>query len=328
MHSLGVQDLGDTAQSLGPGIHFSKEVAFKDVIKSGSLRRMSKGVKMGMYAGLKALESSNLDEVDAIVTGTGMGCLLDSDQFLTQITSGSESFVTPTSFIQSTHNTVASQLALYTQNHGTNLTYVNGSNSFEMALLDALCMLKSGEESSVLVGGVDEISPMRMKDLERIGLVNTATGSSGTPYGEGAHFLVLSQEEHAENLAELVSVTLFSQATNFNFEIDSFLKREGMSLEEVSAVVIGINADAVDAVHYASFIQYTSKLPQMHYKHLSGQYDCSSGYGLQCALDALKSQEIPAVLSFNQLKSANLSSILLYNQYMGGYHSLVLIKTC
>ena len=49
---------------------------------------------------------------DAIITGTGLGCLEDTEKFLTAMVTNKEEFLTPTSFIQSTHNTVSAQIAL------------------------------------------------------------------------------------------------------------------------------------------------------------------------------------------------------------------------
>ena len=56
-----------------------------------------------------------------------------------------KNILTPTSFIQSTHNTVGGQIALELQCKGYNFTYVHGSNSFESALLDAKLQLELNE---------------------------------------------------------------------------------------------------------------------------------------------------------------------------------------
>lgn len=60
-----------------------------------------------------AMKDANVESVDAIITGTGLGCIEDSEKFLKSILDNKEEFLTPTSFIQSTHNTVGAQIALY-----------------------------------------------------------------------------------------------------------------------------------------------------------------------------------------------------------------------
>ena len=107
---------------------------YKDYISGGAARRMALGVKMGVVASNIAMQEAQLKNVDAIITGTGMGCLLDSEKFLSKLIDNNEQFLTPTSFIQSTHNTVGGQIALGIQCKGYNFTYVHSSVSFESSL--------------------------------------------------------------------------------------------------------------------------------------------------------------------------------------------------
>ena len=59
-----------------------------------------------------------------------------------------KNILTPTSFIQSTHNTVGGQIALGLECKGYNFTYVHASISFESALLDAQLQLAMDEASN------------------------------------------------------------------------------------------------------------------------------------------------------------------------------------
>ena len=69
-------------------------------------------VKMGVSAAMMSMKKAGLEKVDAIITGTGMGCYEDTDKFLRSMLDNKEQLLTPTAFIQSTHNTVAGQIAL------------------------------------------------------------------------------------------------------------------------------------------------------------------------------------------------------------------------
>ena len=104
---------------------------YKDYISPMTLRRMATGVKMGVTAGHKALQNAHTGEPDAILTGTGMGCIEDTEKFLNSIITNDEGFLAPTAFIQSTHNTVGAQIALGLKCKAYNNTYVHGAISFE-----------------------------------------------------------------------------------------------------------------------------------------------------------------------------------------------------
>ena len=83
---------------------YAQPPSYKELIPPAMIRRMAKGVKMGIYASTQALNEASVQNPEAIITGTGMGCVEDSEKFLKAILDNNEEFLTPTSFIQSTHN--------------------------------------------------------------------------------------------------------------------------------------------------------------------------------------------------------------------------------
>ena len=110
----------------------------------------------------------------AIITGTAFGCLEDTVTFLTRMMEQNEEMLPPTAFIQSTHNTVAAQIALMLKCHGYNNTFVHKGISFESALLDAMMLLKEQEADNILVGGTEEMVDASFKVLTRLGLISNA----------------------------------------------------------------------------------------------------------------------------------------------------------
>ena len=136
----------------------SHDPNYKKYIKPSAMRRMSKSVKMGVTAASMALNNAGIDMPDAIITGTGMGCKQDSEDFLEKILRDDEQFLTPTLFIQSTHNTVGGQVALGLGCKAYNVTYVQGAASFEVSVMDAQLMLLEEPEKNILVGGIDELA--------------------------------------------------------------------------------------------------------------------------------------------------------------------------
>src|SRR5690606_13396016 len=128
----------------------------KEFIPPTQRRRMSKTVKVSAVAAQKPMNEAGLQMPDAIIVGTGMGCEEDSEEILKNVTDNNEEFLTPTHFIQSTHNTVAGQIALANSCHAYNFTYVNPGSSLEMSLLDAKLQIEHDEANNILVGATDE----------------------------------------------------------------------------------------------------------------------------------------------------------------------------
>ena len=122
--------------------------AFIDV---KSLRRMSRIIKMGVAAAMECLQEAGVKAPDAIVTGTAYGCLEDTNSFLSKMVEFNEELLTPTSFIQSTHNTIGAQIGLMLQCNNYNNAFVHRGFSFESALLDGMLLLKEGEKGQFLI---------------------------------------------------------------------------------------------------------------------------------------------------------------------------------
>lgn len=57
---------------------------------------------MSSVASKYALQEAGIENPDAIIVGTGMGCSQDSEKFLKNVIDNNEEFLTPTFFIQST----------------------------------------------------------------------------------------------------------------------------------------------------------------------------------------------------------------------------------
>src|SRR4029079_11207934 len=87
------------------------EPDYKTIIDIKLIRRMSRIIKMGVAAGIECLNEAGISVPDAITTGTAYGCLEDTGVFLSKMVEQNEELLTPTSFIQSTHNTVGAQIA-------------------------------------------------------------------------------------------------------------------------------------------------------------------------------------------------------------------------
>lgn len=141
----------------------------RDYVKPLEARRMGKIMKSSLLSSLKALRKAGVEQPDAIITGTALGCLENSEQLLYQMTEEGEVMLKPTYFMQSTHNTIGSNIAIRLGCHGYNITYTQDEASLKWALRDAELLLRGGKCKTVLVGCHDETTPMYRELLHRMG---------------------------------------------------------------------------------------------------------------------------------------------------------------
>lgn len=310
--------------------------AYKEFISPVALRRMANGVKNGIVASVLALREAGTDSVDAIVTGSGLGCIDDSEKFLKAILDTNEEYLTPLSFIQSSNNTVGTQLALRLGCTAYNFTFVNAAVSFESALLDAALLIDEREAATVLVGGVDETTDFALSLYKAAGFIKTHeppypvlhSVSKGVVYGEGAAFFVLDEKKSPGACAAIVDVDIVNRldAGDIAGTIGAFIASNGLDVAEIDALVLGYNGDAEYDGYYATLSETLfAGTPQVYYKHLSGEYNTASAFGLWVGVNILKTQSIPGIISVNAVERREYRNILLYNHYKGRDQSMILI---
>ena len=312
-------------QNLTNDVTLAVQPVYKDLIAPNLIRRMAKGVKMGIYASQVALNEAGVEMPDAVITGTGLGCIEDSEKFLKAIIENDEQFLTPTSFIQSTHNTVGAQIALRLQCKGYNFTYVNRDSSFEMALLDGLLQIQQNEADAILVGGIDEVSDHTIKLLQIAGLIRSEKNKNAALYSEGANFFVISNAKQANTYAEVVDVEISNEVQNVEAWVTNFLTKNGVELAQIDAIVLGVNSDVKNEVYNQPFIDLFKNKTILHYKHLIGQFDTASAYGVGLAAKLISKQEISDNFIY-QGNNLEAKQVLVVNQNCGKDYSLVLLQ--
>ena len=133
---------------------------YKDFISPMEARRMGKLMKAAVLTSMRALRDAGIEEPDAIITATAYGMTENSERFLQDIVDNGEMLLKPTWFMQSTHNTIGSSIAIRLGCHGYNITYSQGADSWPWAIRDAERLIKSGKVKTVLVGCHDESTPL------------------------------------------------------------------------------------------------------------------------------------------------------------------------
>ena len=131
----------------------------REFVTAGEARRMGKLMRAATITSMRALREAGVERPDAIITATAYGMLETSERFLTDMVENGEEMLSPTLFMQSTHNTIGSALAIRLKCHGYNITYSQGADSFRWALREAKRLIETGKAKTVLVGQHDEATP-------------------------------------------------------------------------------------------------------------------------------------------------------------------------
>jgi 3-oxoacyl-[acyl-carrier-protein] synthase II len=278
---------------------------YKEYIDAGLLRRMSKILRMSVACAKECILQAGIEQPDSIVVGTGLGCLQDTEKFLNTFLSV-EGLLPPTSFIQSTHNTIAGQISLGIGNHGYNMTHTQNTLSFEHALIDAELLLNE-EDLHVLVGAADEHIPFldTVKDaLDFVAPVALTSGSS---------FFIASREKSEKALVRIVDVEAIGLVRNIGEEIESFLSGNDLAPSALDLVLfsgsdIGVCAEVL---HYLTTNGVQEETIE-DYLPFSGIYPTASAFALHYAIDRLHMNgSLNNVLICNCLNDSNLGLILV-----------------
>lgn len=314
------------------------EPPYKEYIHPKELRRMSKIIRNSIIAARISLEDSKLEMPDAILTGTGLGCAIDTEKFLIKMIENKESLLTPTNFIQSTHNTIGGSIAIGLGCHNYNMTYVHRGFSFETALHDAMMMLNADEIENALVGGFDEMTEKHDILLRSTGIYQPQGFSSfklknpdksGTLSGQGSSFFVLEKEKKSSSYAQLLDMKFFYKPDSVEETIQSFLKKNTLEADDIDLLIMGYNGIESESKIYDAVGEHIfPNTARAWFKHLCGEFYTASAFGSWMAAQILKKQQIPESIVYAGEAPKRIKNILFYNQFHETEHSLILFSQC
>ncbi len=300
------------------------EPDYTEWIDVRTIRRMSKIIRIGVATAKLALKQAGLEKPGAIITGTALGCLEDTEVFLTKMIDNKEEALNPTPFIQSTHNTIGSQVALLTQCLGYNQTYTQRAFSFELALEDALYMSVENPELNILAGSADELIPVSEYVFEKLGW----SPANGIVHGEGAAFFLLNGQKH-NAFAELSGVKMVYKPQTVSAiiqSLDELLAEAGLTRSAIDVVLTGRTGNDQHNALMDEVLNTTALTScNVAFKNWSGEYATATSFALWTAATLLKTQIMPGAKNTVQKPVRN---VLLYNQYANQHHTLILLKAC
>lgn len=276
------------------------EPEYTSYIAPMQLRRMSKPVRMGVFAAKKLMDK-NPESLAAINVASAYGLLKDSELFLAQLLERKEQMLHPTSFIQSTHNTVAGSIALALSCSEHNLTYVHSGHSFENALLDIKLLSFEKNNCQFLLGGTDECTPSFLKIFQQFAIYQSAAYPDAPLAGEGSVFFLLSNNKE-EAIASIQDFSFWvSENEDEIFEkINAFLQLHCITNEGKEVFVSG-NTKSVFVNKIYSKVQqtYFANDSEIAFKNYCGEYPTAVAFGVALAAQTINCSTIPKAVVLN-----------------------------
>lgn len=262
---------------------------YKEFIAPASLRRFSPVLRMALTS---AQVCQNETEIpfDSISVGTSLGCLKDTEKFLQTFITATGDTLSPTAFIQSTHNTIAGAISMALGNHSYNMTHTQNSLSFETALIDGLLCIQEGKKN-VLIGAADEA-------IEFLDLLKPEIIESDLQFTSGATFLAI-QPERPTSGKRILDCSVNFNNKNTEESITDFLAKNN------------VNTSDIELVLFAGEIPSSIGKKQINYEQYTGLYYSSSAFAVHLAND------------YNLPEG---KSILIVNHQVKGKLGLTLIK--
>jgi 3-oxoacyl-(acyl-carrier-protein) synthase len=317
----------------------SIDPSFKEYVSPIEARRMGRILKRALATSKEALKAAGCDTVDAIMTGTGFGCIENTEFFLDALSNEGEQLLKPTYFMQSTHNTISSLVAIQTKNYNYNATYAHKGISFESALHDAWLQFRLGKINSALVGCHDEMTETFHSIMKKGGVM----GQDDERCGEVAVSVVLSNDMSAlrpfdelraqrpQPLCRLTGLKMLHQPTMNDLmdAVTTMLQSADRSLADVDYILTGISGNhQSDKAYLAESKTLFGDKPLLKYKHLFGENFTASGLGFYVAAQCLKAGKVPSHLFVNANEATNKqpACILLFNRSDGKDHTLILLE--
>lgn len=315
----------------------ARDPDYKALIPPLQLRRMNKSMRMAIFTSQLALREANRTTIDAVITGSGLGCLRDSERFVESLLADEGQSLNPTPFIQSTHNMAAAAIALALKCNGYNMTYVNNANSFESALLDGMVYLSEHPDHTILLGAVDELGERTTEfwniaeylKQDRPAIPTPLAAAANTPgeiAAEGSTFFVASRQSGPSAAGKVIAVETSLETSPVSF-VNQFLQKNELNAGAIDAVLLGYNGDSrYDGIYRGISQALFTGVPCVGFKHILGEYDTVIAAAMALALQLLREQRIPAALQLSGPPPKELTRLLIYTQRRGMNHGLILIE--
>lgn len=300
----------------------------KGLFPPNRLRRLGRAQVLALTSAVLAAKDCThpvpFGDRSAVVVGSGLGEQDETADFLRCMFATNEAELRPARFVNSVHNSMASQIAIFFGARGENSTFTHGAISFELALESGLRSIRTGRSDSVVVCGVDVLTPYvvaagcafgcwRAGDTTADPMADAPPAGAGGLPGEGAVSLLLARPDvvpEAARRAHIATAAVKSldapishidtaEATGF---ITDTIGYAGIHAHDLSLAIFGANGDPkLDAAYRKlnEALSAASGTPISFgvYRHRSGDFRTASALGVSLAIDFVRTGLVPDALT-------------------------------
>jgi len=257
------------------------------------VRRMKRLSRLGLLLAINAhADVAQGGKPSAVFMGTGWGALSETVDFLQQLDDTGQRFPSPTDFVGSVHNGVASQIAIHFGATGANVTTSGGDYSFEQALLAADSLLENTGQSALLLAadeGHERLSPLLDPSIQ-----------PGSDLADGGGALYVSRD--SGNARCLVSIPFYQKAAAAGMaeRLIEALGGAARIAEEFAALFVGIPRATAEQGNrqLADFLaRIGSPIPVWPYRQFTGEFASAAAVAAVLAVSSLESGVLPLWLT-------------------------------
>jgi len=302
----------------------------KDFLSPLIYRKMGRSSRLSVVAGLEALKDSGLSIDDAnrdrigVIVGTGYGNSGLTDEYFVSFMEGGPTGANPILFADTVPNTAGSHISLHHRLRGPITTFCQNLISAELAVDYACGLLRTGQAEAMLVGGVDELSPIVLHAFSVTRALNPAPEpiiGKGMILGEGAGVLVLERREDALARKAPVYGEIAGVALNSGIARPGHFEAEGRSMRRVvreclesvggergTPDLISLSANfsrELDPLEFRVLQDLLGdalpQIPLTALKYFAGEYAGSGALRLALLLLSIRDQVIPPTINPQEL---------------------------
>jgi 3-oxoacyl-[acyl-carrier-protein] synthase II len=302
----------------------------KDFLSPLVYRKMGRSSRLSVVASLEALQDSKLPIDDThrdrigVIVGTGYGNSGLTDEYFVSFMEGGPSGANPLLFADTVPNTAGSHISLHHRLRGPITTFCQNLISAELAIDYACRLLMDGRAEAMLVGGVDELSPIVMHAFSVVRALNPSPEpiiGQGMVLGEGACVLVLERREEALARKAPVYGEIAGVAPNSGVTTPGHLEAEGRSMRRALRECLDLFGDEgripdlislsanfsreLDPLEFQVLQDLLGdslpRIPLTPLKYFAGEYAGSGALRLALVLLSIRDQVIPPSIKPEEL---------------------------
>ena len=309
-----VTGVGTTAESLDAfykGQSLAGMIADKtltDLLTLKKVRRMKRFSRLMLTLAILAGKNTPPGISPAsIIGGTGWGSLSETWDFLSRLFAGHEKSSSPIDFVGSVHNAALGHVAMELGAKGANITTTGGDASFEQALWTAGILGKKDHAPMMVMGGDEHHPDLSFKFDMSVVPEDTATDGGGAlVLAPGAipgkptltPRLFMKNDDRLEPKDALAGLIR---------ELPDFNNRYGAVMAGIPRAGAARGKALADALANA----FSSSIPILDYRRLTGQFATAQAVAAVLAVDAVNNNRLPDPTSPGQCIDLQGRGILL-----------------